>query len=33
MFVVTNNAFWFVAIGAGVALGFSIGATKDRGDG
>ncbi len=32
MFVITNNAIWFVAIGTGVALGISIGASKDRGD-
>lgn len=30
MFVVTNNALWFMAIGVGVALGLSIGSGKDR---
>lgn len=32
MFVITNNVLWFTAIGAGLALGLSVGSGKDRGD-
>ncbi len=30
LFAITSNALWFIAIGAGLALGFGLGATWGR---